>query len=275
MWEGVPLMGDSGTELKEHSCKNCGAIISVEDHRCPYCGGINYVGAKKKYFRDLFKIKDNLEQLEKIPVESYKKEASAQIKRIIKTLIVSTLIIVVLYGGVSLILKWKDSRYSFKRADPKEQLLWDQENFPMLDQWYENGEYDKLVEYNIKLYEEGAEFTFTNWKHQRFLRFYEYYSYALEVMERIENKESYSLYDITTAIYGGLNICYNIENADLDKDEIEKLEVYKPIMKTLLIDTLKFTEDETLQLYKDTYEYGFMDYEKIEKYASKVIKRMD
>lgn len=46
-------------------------------------------------------------------------------------------------------------------------------------------------------------------------------------------------------------------------------------MKTLLFDLLKFTEEEALQLYKDTLEYGVINYTKIEKYASEVKKRLD
>lgn len=268
-------MEETSTVLQENPCKNCGAIISVENHKCPYCGGFNYVGAKKKYYRDLGHIKDNLEELEKIPKESYKKEASAQIRRIIKTLIISALIIVVIYGAISLSVKWEESRYSFNNAHTKEQLLWDKENFPILDEWYENGEYDKLLEYSYKLYGEEPIYTFTNWKHQRFIWFYGDYCSAMEAMEKIENKEKYSLYDITKAIYGGLNICYNLENADLDKDEIERLEHFKADMVTLLFDTLKFTEEEALQLYEDNIAYSYIDYEKIEEYANLVIKRLD
>lgn len=274
-WEGVPLMGETSTELQEHPCKNCGAIISIEDHKCPYCGGFNYVGAKKKYFKDLGSIKDNLEDLENIPRESYKKEASAQIRRIVKTLIISGLILAVIYGGISLYLKWEDNRYSFNKANTKDQLLWDRENFPMLDEWYENGEYDKLVEYSFKLYVEETVYTYTNWKHQRFLWFYEDYCSAMKARERMVNNENYSLYDITSAIYGGLNICYNLEKADLDKDEIERLEPYKADMEALLFDTLKFTKEEALQLYDDSIGYSYIDYEKIEEYASHVIKRLD
>ncbi|HHU70718.1 MAG TPA: hypothetical protein GXZ21_01635 [Clostridiales bacterium] len=270
-------MEDTGTNFKEYSCINCGAIICVDEHKCPYCGGFNYPGAEKKYFRDLNHIKDNLEQLEDIPKESYKREASAQIRRIIKTLIITSIIIVLIYGTIRLLLKWEDSRYSFDKASAsaKDQLLWDKENFPILDEWYEKGEYDKLVEYSYNLYREEPVYTYTNWKHQRFLWFYEDYSSAMEAREKIENKEDISLYDITRAIYGGLNICYNLENADLDKDEIERLEPFKPAMEALLFDTLKFTEEEASQLYNDNKGYSYIDYEKIEEYAAVVLKRLD
>lgn len=269
-------MADSDIEKKQYICKNCGAIISVNDHKCPYCDGFNYVGAKKKYFRDLNHIKDNLEELEEIPNDSYKKETSFQIRRIVKTLLICVLITALIYAAISLFTKWEDSKYSLNQADPKDQLLWDRKNFPILDEWYELGEYDKLMEFNYGLYSEDIVYTLTNWEHEDFIRFYEDYLLAKKAMDRIENKEKYSLYDITTAIYGGLNICYNLDNAELDEDEIARLEVYKPAMKTLLFDILEFTEEEALQLYNDTSEYSFLNYEKIKDYAGDVIiKRLD
>ncbi|WP_341876634.1 hypothetical protein [Defluviitalea saccharophila] len=268
-------MAEPDIALKQRKCQNCGATISVIEPKCPYCGGFNYEGAKRKYFRDLYRIRDKLKQLEEIPTESYKAEVSVQIKRIIKILLICAVSIAVIYGIVALFFKLIDITDGFNQADPKEQLLWDRENFPMLDEWYEAGEYDKLLEFSYELYSADKVYTYVNWQHEDFIWFYAYYRDAKDAMEKIQQKEKYSSYDITTAIYGGLNICYNLENAGLDEDEIKRLEEYKPTMETLLFDLLKFTEKEALQLYEDALEYGFLNFEKIEKYASNVIKRLD
>ena len=34
-------------------CFNCGAVHSVDDPRCPYCGALNPVGAEKAYMNKL------------------------------------------------------------------------------------------------------------------------------------------------------------------------------------------------------------------------------
>lgn len=268
-------MAVSDVELKQHICENCGASISITDAKCPYCEGFNYEGAKRKYFKDLNQIKEDLKQIEEIPTESYKKEVSVQIRKIIKTSLICTIIIIVLYGIISLFISLKNRTNRINMAEPMEQLLWDRENFPKLDEWYEAGEYDKLIEFRYELYSADKVYTYINWQHEDFIWIYEEYRDAKDVMEKIKQNEKYSLYDITAAIYGGLNICYHIENAGLDEDELARLEKFKPTMKTLLFDLLKFTEEEALQLYKDTLEYGVINYTKIEKYASEVKKRLD
>lgn len=268
-------MADSDKEPRQHNCKNCGANISIDVHKCPHCGGFNYVGAKKKYFKDLADIKDNLAELEEVPVDSYKKEASVQVKTIIKTVIICSVIIALIYGVITLFSKLEDRKYDINLADAKDQLLWDQKNLPLLDEWYEAGEYDKLVDFTNNLYSEDVIYTTNNWKHDEFIWIYSNYADAKLIMERLEKKEKCSLYNITTAIDSGLTICYHLEKKGLDEDELARLELYKPIMETLLFDVLKFTEDEALQLYEDAVEHSFLNYDTIEQYATDVIKRLD
>lgn len=268
-------MEASDIELEQHKCENCGARISADDHKCPYCGGMNYMGAKKKYFKDLGNIKDDLEQLERIPVVSYKKEASIQIRRITKTISICIVVIIFIYVAISLFLRWKEKEYSFNSAPPKEQLLWDQENFPMLDKWYEAEEYDKLLELQYELYSKDKIYTYNNWEHEDFLSVYEDYNFAMGSAERIKRKEKYSIYDISVLIHCGLTICYHLEKKGLDEDEIARMEVYRPDAETFLLDTLDFTEEEVLQLYKDASKEGFIDYQKIEEYSSIVISRLN
>ena len=44
-------------------CFNCGAVHSVDDPRCPYCGALNPVGAEKAYMNELDDLKDETDQL--------------------------------------------------------------------------------------------------------------------------------------------------------------------------------------------------------------------
>lgn len=249
------------------SCKNCGATISTNEHKCPYCGGFNFIGARKKYFRDLIQIKDNLSKLDEIPIESYKREASVQVKRIIKTIVICAIIVMIIYGVISLTSYLKEKSYDIDRASPKDQLLWDQKNFSMLDEWYDAGEYDKLLDYKYELYNQDPIYTFINWEHIDFLDSYEIYIYAMESKNRIESKENSSLYHITSAIYYGFDLYFNLENKGLDNDELERLKVYKTDVEALLFDTLRFTAEEALSIYEQVSVDGFLSYTKIEKLA--------
>lgn len=257
------------------NCKNCGAIISSKEHKCPYCGGFNYIGARKKYFRDLKQIKDDLEDLDDIPLESYKREASGQAKRIIKTMIICTIIVALIYGIVTLVSYLKEKSYDHNTIDPKEQLLWDLENFPKLNEWYDAGEYDKIEEFRIDLIYQNPYYTLYNWEHIEFFDVYQNCLHAMESKEAIENKVNSSVYHINSALYGALEICYNLKNRGLDDDEIERLEVYRSDMEMLLYDTLGLTEKEVLSLYEQVSADGYINYTKIEEFSADYIKRLD
>ena len=48
-------------------CQNWGADIEELVPRCPYCGAMNEPGAEHKYMQDLYKLKDDLEDLGDMP----------------------------------------------------------------------------------------------------------------------------------------------------------------------------------------------------------------
>ena len=55
-------------------CQNCGADIEELVPRCPYCGAMNEPGAEHKYMQDLYKLKDDLEDLGEMPQEEISDE---------------------------------------------------------------------------------------------------------------------------------------------------------------------------------------------------------
>ena len=46
-------------------CSNCGADISSNDIKCPYCGAMQYEASEKKYMNDLYKINSDMDNLDK------------------------------------------------------------------------------------------------------------------------------------------------------------------------------------------------------------------
>lgn len=260
-------MGIIQTKQKYCICNNCGAEISYKDAKCSYCGAMNYVGAELKYFKDLNKIKSNLKDLGEVPTHIYKEEMNTQLKKILKIFVVGLSILILIIAGMKLYDKWKESSENAYFADAKEQLLWDKENFPMLNQWYEDEEYEKLLDYLEALFDTKSKFSYTNWPHTDFLWIYGDYQSAKMVMERVEDAEEYSKYERIVALGGALKITFNLEHEGLDEEELTRAKAFIPDMEKLLYEKFKFTKEEALQLYEEVTVEGYVYFDKIEKYV--------
>ncbi len=255
-------------------CHNCGAEIEALDAKCPHCEAMNYVGAEAKYIRDLNKIKDNLEKLDEIPGRVYKSEMTSQIKRIIIIAAVAGAVFVLVFLGIRIYQKQENSKQEDYFADPKEQILWDRDNFPRLNQWYEEEEYDELLEYLMTLLESERPFSYINWAHQDFLFIYSEYKEVMDFIQRIDNQEEWSEYHVASSLYGALKICFNLEKEGLDKEETERAKTFQESAELLLYDKFRLTEEQALKIYEDVSGNGFMDYIKTEQYAADIMKEL-
>lgn len=169
-------------------CNSCGAQFDNEEPKCPYCGTMNYEGAEKEYFEKLEDIREDVEELNAVPVEEAKKELKKQ-GRFIRKVIVVVLILAAVFG-VFIFLQEK-----LYERDNKADYIWQEANYPIMDEMYENGEYEELVEFYIQAVDEDK--PVYNWEHYAFVDTYieveEFYS-DLEYMAEAE--------EITDGMYG-------------------------------------------------------------------------
>lgn len=117
---------------------------------CPACGTMHYPGAEADYLEHLDDVKEQLQNLDKVHGKVAGREAKKQGKRI---LVVAAVILALaaVFGGV---LYYWEHQYD---RDFKADYLWQQENFPQWDQWYENGEYDQLLNAYLTALDENRE----------------------------------------------------------------------------------------------------------------------
>ncbi|MBQ8278617.1 MAG: hypothetical protein IJZ23_02130 [Roseburia sp.] len=162
-------------------CNSCGAEFSNEEPKCPYCGTMNYDGAEKEYFEKLEDIREDVEELNAVPMQETKAELKKQ-GRFIKKIVTVVLVLAVIFG-VILFLQEK----SYDR-DEKEDFLWQQENYPKMNAMYEAGEYDELIAFYRKAQEDDR--LLYEWEHADFVDTYisveEFYG-DLEYMESYED----------------------------------------------------------------------------------------
>ena len=59
-------------------CSSCGAEFDNDMAKCPYCGTMNYEGAEKEYLEKLEDVREDLDDLNEVPLEETKKEFKKQ-----------------------------------------------------------------------------------------------------------------------------------------------------------------------------------------------------
>ena len=154
-------------------CPNCGAAIEVHEPKCPFCGYINIPGAEEKFMQDLEHTEEQLSQIPEQQKEQIKKSIFKSSKVIWITILIVVLIAVVLIGGHFAI---ESIIYDASEYDAKAEMIWERENYPLLDEMYAAGDYDRILELENNLYlineEEGTNHSFYNWEHYQFITIY-------------------------------------------------------------------------------------------------------
>lgn len=144
---------------KKIICPSCGGEFSEKLPKCPYCDSLNLKGAEQEYLEKLEDIREDLEELEKVP----EKEAAAAIRskgKMTVKVIVLALAAAAAIAGISWYLSGKQERKD------EENLIWEQNHIPVFDELYENGEYEEL----IALYHDAVEgeHYLSGWEHNEF-----------------------------------------------------------------------------------------------------------
>lgn len=120
-------------------CPNCGARFDEMEERCPYCGTTNLTGAKAGYKKKLDGMVDDLKQMKDDPLEETGRELVRSGSRLIRGLVIFAVIAAVLG-----IVKWRFEENEKNRL--REEYIWKQEYFEQMDRFYENRDYERLLD---------------------------------------------------------------------------------------------------------------------------------
>lgn len=255
--------------MKEKTiCGNCGAKMDQNSPKCPYCGIINEAGAEKEYIKNLYNIKENLEELESVPEETYRRETVKVWKRVLVILSVVLLLFLLGIGA----FKWLEKQFSYKpEVSVKEQMLWEKENFPQFDIWYEEGNYKAIAEEMWK--EENEYYSFWEWEHYEFISIYDTYTYSMERREYITDPNTANKNAAKFLLADVMRFLFFLRQDDYTAEEWELIQGWRPDMEEILYEDMKFTEEEAQELYLKINDQGYIDYDKCDKYAAKIWKR--
>lgn len=253
-------------------CENCGALISADAAKCPYCGALNLPGGEKQYMDNLFELKEDVKELRFVPLEEYKKELG-RTGRLFKRALAIFIVIAVLGGALYLWVE-KTPLYETDSADVKEQMFWEKENYPKLDAMYEEGDYDGILEFEAADCADGY-YSITGWEHYDFIDVYRWYAACRERAAEFEAGE-YDEDNVYWFIMDALFLMREKSYESYDTDEQELIEGYKQEIIELLDTKLGMGEEETEKLYADCCsedKYGaYLDYELAKKRIKAYIK---
>lgn len=129
-------------------CPNCGAQYEEGLLHCPYCKSVDDYQDESEYLEDLDELRDKLEDIPEDVLRDHKKnqtiEAARDFTKILKVIGIAALIILVMVGASKLIDRQVYGIDNTQRQ--KEEYLWKQENFPKLDELYENKDYEGILD---------------------------------------------------------------------------------------------------------------------------------
>ncbi len=208
-------MGGDGVMTKLIVCDSCGAQFGNDEAKCPYCGTMNYAGAEKEYLGKLEEIREGVEDLETVPVREAKAELKKQGSFVKKVVIGFCLLAAVL--GIVMFLYEK-----FYERDKKEDFLWEQTNFPIMDEMYASGKYEELVEFYQQAEQEDR--TVYMWEHAEFARAYGYvqnYYEDLAFMETLaeSEKQAIEVWEYSLYLWSQWKVLSYRYSVDLTEDE--------------------------------------------------------
>lgn len=255
-------------------CENCGAEYEYKEPCCPYCGTVNEIGAEQQYMNKLQDLKQNLGNMRQVVPNAYAQEIRSTGRRtgIAAAIIIVALILII--GSFVFIQHYRVN--VLETREMKSQLLWEQQYFPQLDEWYDNQEFDKILEFQMELYtnEETKDISLYRWKHIQFIRYYERYVYLQKLAAQIDDGETIWDSEKSSALYSSLNLIYVEETSEECgielTDNIDLLKEYGIYADEFLQNYLGMSEAQISDAYAQTTEEGIISFKACESYAKQL-----
>lgn len=225
-------------------CKECGADFDKQLPECPFCGALNYTGAEAEYMQHLEGLRGDLAEMADDSEEAYK-----------GTMKKSTLIIITtvccLFLAVSLIIGvfflFRSIFFKEEGADQqKAEIIWRNQYLDVLDEMYDNGDYDGIVDF-LNEHVEDAGFSPYTWEHLDFIEAYDTYAqFKAEAADLDRNdldEMTWCLYDAASVDYATTQDFYVYT-----EEELAMITSWQEETDTFYHEILGLSDEEILQM---------------------------
>ena len=252
-------------------CNNCGGKIEESYSYCPYCGYMNRKEAEKEYFSKMQDVSKDLLEITEETKAVYEKTIKKEMSKTIGVLLVLAICLLGLFTVTWLLIgiTEQDTR------EIEQEMAWEKENFPILDQLYQENDYSGILKFMEIQYGKKGE-CFYRWEHYSFLSLYESYENCIRGKEygskEIELTKDY----YTTMIYDVSRLMYFEEYFPYEKwtqEERQQLLQWKEETKNILEEVVGLTEEETMEIQQEILQKGYLSFDFCTQLGEKVYKR--
>lgn len=240
----------------EIKCNSCHGLFENTEAKCPFCGTFYYEGAEQQYLENLDHIVEDFQELHQLTKEEVIEDARITSKKLLKlfqkTAFLVGIIVVIAVAVLS------DSRKSpITESEQKNQLLWEKETYPMLDEWYAQGEYDRIMDFYDQLNaDENNPYSMVQWEPLIFLL-----KYKENLMFHRIKEEYFTTGQLDPVDLGKILISTLDDTIYYLYSEEEQLKVDDYILeqRQFLQEEFHYTDTELEEIKAKSYENGRFD----------------
>ena len=251
-------------------------MIDPHEPKCPYCEYINPAGAQEQYMQKLEQHRLKLDNVDEEAAELYHTEMKKKGRRL--ALPIGITAAVMILGVIFFALKDRFFKPSYERSPEEEikEIAWQKENFPKLDELYEAGKYDELLDLYSKFSLESPYHDLWNWPHFSFADCLVRFSYFTESMEsypRYVRERNDSA--LSSIVYSAFRFYYRDYDSDtkLSESDLAFLDGLSAYAEDIVRSKLHFTDEEMAELRTGLYAKGYIEFSACEKIAKEYIDR--
>lgn len=247
-------------------CSSCGAQFDEMLPKCPYCASMSIKGAQAEYMEKLEDVRESMEDLAAVPMQETKKEFKKQTKfvLIVVGVILGLLLCFVL---VELIFGYRS-----EKRDRQADYAWQQENFPILNELYEQENYEEMVEIYVNAYKENK--PVGAWEHYEFGAAMEMFLDIEDTWAREQAGEELTKWDYHDLLYMGFRVDNYEESSAYTTEEKERMAPYIERVRADFETRWQFSEEELEEFEKEAEKnYGYISYDVVPDYIEDWMER--
>lgn len=240
----------------EVKCSSCLGVFENSEEKCPFCGTFYYEGAEHQYLENLDDIAEDLEKLAEEPKLELTEDTRDVGGNVLKLLLKTGVLLCFLLLSAYLFLDYT-RKPPVAVEQQKSQLLWEKETYPLLDEWYAQGEYEKIMTfYDELIADENNTYTLAQWEPFIFLLKYEENKMFHDIKNDYFKTGDLNPVDLGKILISTLDDTIYYLYSDEEKSKVDE---YIREQKEFLQDEFDYTDSELEEIKEKAFAKGRFD----------------
>ncbi len=234
-------------------CPSCGAEFSSGLTNCPYCGTMNLPAAEQAYMGKLEDMRSDLDSLGSRTSREIRHQSFSVWKKF--------LLLLLLISVAGLALFFVHVKQERKETElQKQELLWQRDHFPIMEECFNSGDYDRLLQLYTEAYLEGHHMY--QFRHSRFCDDLETIREAEQALEACTGSSG----SVTWLFMTELELFPLEEDRFVTDEERTILLDHRAALMEDFNHRFQLSEEDLSPLLADLKKDGFLRYDDCEKF---------